>query len=163
MAANGPKAMRRAGQFADGLITDPKTWKQFKQEFEAGAKAAGKDPRQMQVLVGQYVVVGEQEEAERAAELWRFIPKAFKTYYNIPEPKTIRQRAEAEIALRTVYGEWPVSTDPDVHLQTLTELFDGGVSVVNVHSGQADQMRVIDFYGKEVIPRLEAHRSRANN
>lgn len=30
MAANGPKAMRRAGQYGDGLITDPKTWKQYK-------------------------------------------------------------------------------------------------------------------------------------
>src|SRR5438477_9663155 len=43
MAANGPKAMRRAGQYSDGLITDPKTWKQYKSEFESGAQAAGKD------------------------------------------------------------------------------------------------------------------------
>jgi alkanesulfonate monooxygenase SsuD/methylene tetrahydromethanopterin reductase-like flavin-dependent oxidoreductase (luciferase family) len=33
MAANGPKAMRRAGQYADGLITDTETWKQHKPEF----------------------------------------------------------------------------------------------------------------------------------
>ena len=33
MAANGPKAMKRAGQYADGLITDPKTWKEHKAEF----------------------------------------------------------------------------------------------------------------------------------
>jgi F420-dependent hydroxymycolic acid dehydrogenase len=49
MAANGPRAMRRAGQYGDGLITDPKTWKQHKAEFEAGAKAAGKDAGQMPV------------------------------------------------------------------------------------------------------------------
>ena len=30
MAGNGPKAMRRCGQYADGLITDPKTWKEHK-------------------------------------------------------------------------------------------------------------------------------------
>ena len=46
MAANGPKAIRRAGQYGDGLITDPKTWKQHKSESEAGAKAAGKNPPQ---------------------------------------------------------------------------------------------------------------------
>jgi len=51
MAANGPKAMRRAGQYADGLVTDPKTWKQHKSEFEAGARAAGKDPAQMPVMI----------------------------------------------------------------------------------------------------------------
>jgi hypothetical protein len=26
---------------------------------------------------------------------------------------------------------------------------------VNIHSGQADQKRVIDFYGKEVLPRIK--------
>ncbi len=34
MAGNGPKAMRRCGQYADGLITDPKTWKEHKSEFQ---------------------------------------------------------------------------------------------------------------------------------
>jgi alkanesulfonate monooxygenase SsuD/methylene tetrahydromethanopterin reductase-like flavin-dependent oxidoreductase (luciferase family) len=37
MAGNGPKAMRRCGQDADGLITDPKTWK----EHRSGAGRQG--------------------------------------------------------------------------------------------------------------------------
>jgi F420-dependent hydroxymycolic acid dehydrogenase len=36
MAGNGPKAMHRCGQYADGLITDPKTWKEHKPEFQEG-------------------------------------------------------------------------------------------------------------------------------
>jgi G6PDH family F420-dependent oxidoreductase len=92
MAANGPKAMRRAGQNADGLITDPKTWKQHKSEFEAGAKAAGKDADQMPVLIEQFVVVGDASDAKKCAELWRFIPKAFKTYYNVRDPQKSRKK-----------------------------------------------------------------------
>ena len=76
MAANGPKAMHRAGRYADGLVTVPKTWKEHKSEFEAGAKAVGKDASKMPVLVEQYVVVGDKGDAEKAAELWRFGPKA---------------------------------------------------------------------------------------
>ena len=95
------------------------------------------------------------KEAEKSGELWRFIPKAFKTYYNVRDPQTIQQRAEAELPLEQVYGDWPVSTDPDLHAKKVTELFNSGASIVNVHSGQADQQRVIDFYGKEVIPRLK--------
>jgi TAT-translocated FGD2 family F420-dependent dehydrogenase len=155
MAANGPKAMRRAGRYADGLITDPKTWKQYKTEFEQGAKDAGKDLRQMPVLVEQYVVVGDQKDAAAAAELWRFGPKAFKSYYNIRDPQVIQQRAESEIPLEKVYQDWPVSTDPNVHLKTVTELFESGVTIVNIHSGQNDQKRVIEFYGKEVLPRIK--------
>jgi F420-dependent hydroxymycolic acid dehydrogenase len=155
MAANGPKAMRRAGRYADGLITDPKTWKEHKSEFESGAKAAGKDASRMPVLVEQYVVVGDTKDREQAAELWRFGPKAFKTYYNIRDPKEIQQRADTEIPLEKVYGDWPLGTDPAVHIKTVTELFNSGVRIVNIHSGQADQKRVIEFYGKEVLPRLK--------
>jgi TAT-translocated FGD2 family F420-dependent dehydrogenase len=154
MAANGPKAMRRAGRYADGLVTDPKTWKQHKAEYESGVKEAGKDPKQVPVLIEQYVVVGEKKEAEQAAELWRFGPKAFKTYYNIPSPQIIEERAESEIPMEQVYSEWPVSTDPSVHLKKLTELFDSGATMVNIHSGQHDQRRVIEFYGQQVLPQL---------
>jgi G6PDH family F420-dependent oxidoreductase len=54
MAGNGPKAMNRVGRYADGLITNPKTWKEHKSEFESGATAAGKDPKEMPVLIEQY-------------------------------------------------------------------------------------------------------------
>ena len=74
-AANGKKSMRLAGQHGDGLVTDPRTWKRHKAEWKAGARDAGKDPAQMPVLVEQFVAVGEQSQAQQAAELWRFIPK----------------------------------------------------------------------------------------
>jgi G6PDH family F420-dependent oxidoreductase len=156
MAGNGPKAMRRAGQHGDGLITDPKTWKQYKTEFESGAKAAGKDPAQMPVLVEQYVVVGGEDEAKKAAELWRFGPKAFKKYYNVRDPEEIQKEADAEIPLEQIYSEWPVSTDPQMHIKKVNELFESGVSIVNIHSGQSDQKKVIEFYGREVLPKLKA-------
>jgi TAT-translocated FGD2 family F420-dependent dehydrogenase len=161
MAANGPKAMHRAGQYGDGIITDPKTWKQHKAEFEAGAKAAGKDPRRMPVFIEQFVVVGNQQDAEQAAQLWRFIPQAFKRYYNFRDPEVIEQRAAAEILLPSVYAEWPVSTDPDVHVKTLMELFKEGATIVNVHSGQNDQKRVIEFYGNHVLPRIHQQLKKA--
>jgi F420-dependent hydroxymycolic acid dehydrogenase len=154
MAGNGPKAMRRVGQYADGLITDPKTWKEHKPEFENGVRDAGKDPSRMPVFVEQYVVVGDQKDAEVAANFWRFGPKAWRPYFNIRDPKTIEQRANAEIPLEKVYEGWPVSTDPEVHVKCLSDLFASGATGVHIHSGQPDQKRVIDFYGKQVLPRM---------
>ncbi|HEX6441973.1 MAG TPA: TIGR03557 family F420-dependent LLM class oxidoreductase [Stellaceae bacterium] len=154
-AANGRKSMRLAGQHGDGLITDPLTWQKFKSEWEAGAREAGKDPASMPVLVEQFVVVGDQEEAKQAAELWRFIPKAFKKYYNVSDPAAIQQQAEAELPLDQVYAEWPVGTDPAVHIAAVQKLFDSGASIVNIHSGQADQKKVIDFYGNGVLPKIK--------
>lgn len=45
-----------------------------------------------------------------------------------------------------------MGTDPEVHVQVLTELFDSGATGVHIHAGQHDQRKVIDFYGKEVLP-----------
>ncbi|MBV8362507.1 MAG: TIGR03557 family F420-dependent LLM class oxidoreductase [Deltaproteobacteria bacterium] len=153
-ANNGPKAMHRSGQYGDGLITDPETWKKHKTDFEAGARAVGKDPRKLPVLVEQFVVVGDHKDAQAAAELWRFIPRAFKTYFNIRDPQAIQERAGAENPIQEVYGKWPVSTDPDVHVKVIMDLFNSGATIVNIHSGQADQRKVIDFYGKQVLPRV---------
>jgi TAT-translocated FGD2 family F420-dependent dehydrogenase len=155
MAANGPKAMARAGQYADGLVTDPKTWKEHKNEFVNAVKAAGKNLDTMPVLLEQYAVVGTQKDAEQAAELWRFGPNAFKTYFNDPDPRSIQSRAEKELPLEKVYSDWAVGTDAAAHLKKVNELFESGATIVNIHSGQPDQMRVIDFYGKEVLPRMK--------
>ena len=42
--------------------------------------------------------------------------------------------------------------DPEVHIAAIKALFDSGVSIVNIHSGQADQAKVIDFYASKVLP-----------
>jgi F420-dependent hydroxymycolic acid dehydrogenase len=155
MAANvGPKAMYRSGKFGDGLVTDPESWQKHKAEFEKGAKDAGKDLKQMPVLVELFVVVGDENDAKTSAELWRFLPNAFKSYFNIRDPQAIQDRATADLPLQKVYGKWPISKDPDVHVKALIEQFNGGATIVNVHSGQADQKQVIEFYGKHVLPRI---------
>ena len=153
-AANGKKSMRLAGQDGDGLITDPLTWKRFKSEWEGGANDAGKNPADMPVLVEQFVVVGDQHQAERAAELWRFLPKAFKKYYNDPDPIAIERQADAEIPLQQIIADWPVGTDPEIHVAAIKKLFDSGATIVNIHSGQQDQTKVIEFYGKSVLPKF---------
>ena len=161
LAANGPQAMRLAGEHGDGLITDPQTWKEHKGEWEKGARSVGKDPSAMPVLVEAFVVVGDQTEAQASAKLWNFIPKAFKGYQNIPDPAQIERRAQAELPLPKVFGDWTVSSSPEPHVQTIKKLFDSGVTIVNIHSGQADQQKVIEFYGREVLPRVKSRTAAA--
>ncbi len=153
-AANGRKSMRLAGRHGDGLITDPQTWKQHKSEWESGARDAGKNPAEMPVLIEQFVIVGDTAEAKQAAELWRFIPKAFKGYYNIHDPAEIQRRAESEQPIEQIIKEWPVGTDANLHVTKIKQLFDSGANIVNIHSGQQDQARVIEFYGSHVLPKL---------
>jgi TAT-translocated FGD2 family F420-dependent dehydrogenase len=153
-AANGKKSMRLAGQYGDGLISDPLTWKKHKAEWEDGARAAGKNPADMPVLIEHYVVVGDEAAAKQAAQFWRFGPKAFKTLYDVPSPVAIQQQADAQTPIEEVLKSWAVGTDPEVHIKAVRELFDSGVSIVNIHSGQPEQRKVIEFYGKHVLPKF---------
>jgi F420-dependent hydroxymycolic acid dehydrogenase len=161
LAANGPQAMKLAGEHGDGLITDPQTWKDHKVEWEKGARSVGRDPSAMPVLVEAFVVVGDQTEARASAKLWNFIPKAFKGYQNIPDPAQIERRAQAELPLPKVFGDWTVSSSADAHVQAIKKLFDSGVTIVNIHSGQPDQQKVIEFYGREVLPRVKSQTAAA--
>ena len=49
---------------------------------------------------------------------------------------------------------WPVSTDAEPHIQKIHELQESGVSIVNIHAGQPDQQRVVDFYTTRVLPHV---------
>jgi F420-dependent hydroxymycolic acid dehydrogenase len=156
MAGNGPKAMRRCGIYGDGLVTDPKTWKQHKNEFLGGLKEAGKNLSATPVLVEQYVVVGGKNDLEEAVTKWRFGPKAWKPYFNIRDPKEIEARAMSEVPAEKVSEGWPVGTDAGAHIKAVEQLFESGATMVNIHAGQTDQMRVIRFYKEEVIPKLRS-------
>ena len=157
-AANGKKSMRLAGKHGDGLITDPLTWRQHKAEWETGAREAGKDPAEMPVLVEQFVVVGDEDDARRPASLWRFLPKAFKGYYEITDPAEIQRRAEAELPIEKLLADWTVSPLPELHIAAIDELFQSGATIVNIHSSQTDQQKVIDFYGNWVLPEVSGRR-----
>ena len=78
--------------------------------------------------------------------------------YNISGPEEIQREADAQIPLEKIHSDWPVGTDPNLHIKKVTELFESGVTIVNVHAGQKDQQRVIDFFGKEVLPKLRGRK-----
>lgn len=157
IAAAGEKSMRLAGQYGDGLISDGESAikPEFRRAFEEGAHAGGKDPAQMPIVAEMFMFVGEKEEAKEWAELWRFLPKAWDPYVTDPDPRSIQRRAEEDVTIEEVLKKWKIGSDPQVHIEAVQELIDGGVSTIFVHSAQPDQERVIEFYGKEVLPHVK--------
>ena len=45
-------------------------------------------------------------------------------------------------------------TDPAIHIAVINKLFESGATIVNIHSGQPDQKKVIEFYASSVLPKL---------
>lgn len=156
IAAAGARSARLAGEHGDGWITNAENLsdQHLRSAFEEGARAGGKDPRSMSIVVEHFVIVGDKAEADRWTPLWRFVPKT-KPLTQVPDPIEIQRRAEQEVPLEQVYSGWPVSPDPQVHAQALQKLIDNGATYIFVHSPQGDQRRVVEFYGHEVLPRLQ--------
>ena len=71
------------------------------------------------------------------------------------DPSEIEQKAAAETSIDEVLKSWAVGIDPAVHIEAVRALFDSGASIVNIHSGQPDQKRVIEFYGSHVLPKFK--------
>jgi hypothetical protein len=107
----------------------------------------------MPKLAETWVVVGGQTDVDEAAEKWRYTVHGFGDLLYQPNPVTIQRLAEQRWTLPQVYAAWTRGTDPAVHIKALQRLLDAGATPI-IHSGQTDPLRVIDFYGRQVLPHM---------
>ena len=80
--------------------------------------------------------------------------EAVELFLETADPAEIQQHAEGEVPLEQIINEWPVGTDPAIHVEAINKLFESGATIVNIHSGQLDQKKVIEFYASSVLPKL---------
>ncbi len=166
IAGSGPKAFALAGTYGDGWITEPKNAinPQSRGIWEFAARGAGKEPNTMPILTELFVFVGNKADPELqpAAELWRFLPKAWTKFVNNPDPVAIQQEADKIVPIEEVLSNWIVSEDPQEFAARIQALFDGGATQIIIHSAQKDQQKVIEFFGKQVLPLVRSKISALN-
>ncbi|MCH8066927.1 MAG: TIGR03557 family F420-dependent LLM class oxidoreductase [Chloroflexi bacterium] len=160
IAASGPRSASLAGEIGDGWMTGSGTLLEradVVEAFRRGASARGAAARgdKPEVLVEQYVFVGDEDEAYEAAPLWQFGPVEHLVR-DMDDPREIQATAEAASNLGDVVRSWLVSRDHNDHVNQLRRLFEAGATHVAIHSAQADQGRLIEFYGREVLPAVRA-------
>jgi F420-dependent hydroxymycolic acid dehydrogenase len=162
LAASGPESMGIAGTYGDGLITDAETalMPEMRQKFIEAAESAGKVPDAMTIHAELFIFVGNRDDAAKAAEKWRFLPKAWDPYVNNPDPREIQRLAQQEVPIEQVLDKMVIGEDPQTHIEKIQELMEGGVTHIYVHSAQEDQDRAIDFYAKQVLPKVQHERMR---
>lgn len=154
MSGTGVRSALLAGRIADGLVSsgekvvDP----EIRDAWEQGRELAGRRDEPAEILAEIMVVAGGAKEAREAADRWRFQPLAWQRYVDVPDPRTIAEEALERVPAEEVIGKYVVGESGEPHVQRLVELFGQGVTQVFIHSGQQDQRRVIDLYGREVLP-----------
>jgi F420-dependent hydroxymycolic acid dehydrogenase len=153
VAASGPKSAQLAGQYGDGWITQPAALKNptLVNAFNAGAQAAGRDPKTLGKRAELFAVVGDQDEANYAAGLWRFVGAGG---FNIDQPNPVDiQRAAEAAPLDKIVSGWPTGTDPAAHINAVQAVLDAGATPF-VHFPQHDPTIAIEFYRTQVLPKL---------
>lgn len=150
VAAGGPKSAKLAGQYGDGWITQARDLSDPKlvTALGAGAQAAGRDPASLGKRAELFAVVGDNNQAARAAALWRFTAGAVDQ----PDPVEIQRAAETN-PIDKVLGNWTVGTDPGLHVSAVQRVLDAG-AVPFLHFPQDDPIGAIDFYRANVLPKL---------
>jgi F420-dependent hydroxymycolic acid dehydrogenase len=159
VAAGGPKSARIAGEYGDGWVADSGALQdpEAHKAFAEAARAAGKDPAQMEIVTEMMAVAGNEAEARKGAEKWRFLNKAWKPgYLPNPDPDSIQKNAEAEIPIDEVIKEWPIGLDAAKHIEKIEKCFEQGATTVMVHSPQEDQSAFLRWYGENVVPHFAA-------
>jgi coenzyme F420-dependent glucose-6-phosphate dehydrogenase len=158
VATSGPVTAKRAGKFADGLITVGAPLEKISglfAKFDDGAREAGKDPATMpKVLQLHLSWAPTHEEALRNALVeWpnggMKFPKG-----DIRSPFELEQMARL-VRPEDFEGRLVISEDPDVHRAYIQQFVDLGFDRIYLHNVGRNQREWIETFGRDVLPALK--------
>jgi G6PDH family F420-dependent oxidoreductase len=147
VAATGPKSSQLAGRIGDGLCAtkaDPTTV----QEFE---KAGGSGPKYAQATV---CWAPDEATARKTAHgLWAYSALPGELSQELPTPAHFEQAVQ--IVTEEMVAESIVcGPDPERHVSKIREYADAGYDHIYIHQVGPDQAGFLDYYRREVMPRL---------
>ncbi len=155
VAVGGPKSVEIAAQLGDGMIgTEPD-----KKLMRGFRKAGGA----RKPCYGELTVcwAKDEDKARRTArERWPIQAMESALAWELPLPAHFE--AAAELVSEDAIAESMVcGPDPKPHLDALREYADAGYDHVCVHQVGPDQEGFMQFYKKEIFPRLRSGRKKA--
>jgi len=178
-AAYGPKALAAAGKHGDGLIiqlADPWLVKWFSDQALEARKAAGKDPSSYRIMSAAPVWVGDMPAA-RAQTRWfpamvgnhvadlvdkygkegHFVPKRLTDYIEGRKGYDYRHHADKDadhldFISDDIIDSFGILGPVEAHIEKIRELQSQGVTQFNIYLMCGDEERIVEEYGKHVLP-----------
>jgi probable F420-dependent oxidoreductase len=184
IAAYGPKALKSAGENGDGLIiqlADPWLVDWFAGQSREAAKATGKDPNKFQVMAAAPAWVSDDVEFGRDQIRWfpamvgnhvaDLVEKYGTTGVTVPERLTkyiegrkgydYKHHADKDadhldFISDDIIESFGINGPPAAHIKKLQELKDIGVTQYNIYLMCGDEERIVEEYGKNIIPAFKS-------
>ena len=159
IAAAGPTAARLAGRVAEGFIcTSGKAPNLYRETLlpnvAQGLEKGGREASDIEYMVEMKVSFAtDRVRAMEATRHWAALALSPEEKTGVEDPAEMEKLADAVPAERAA-KRWIVSTDPDEHVERLSEMIDLGITHLVFHAPGPDQIRFLDLYSSEVLPRL---------
>jgi coenzyme F420-dependent glucose-6-phosphate dehydrogenase len=159
IAAGGPQMAKYAGRVGDGLIcTSGKGEALYRDQllpaFAEGVREAGGDPSTRERMIE--VKVSFEPDHQRAMEdtrHWAVLALSGDEKTGVEDPRQLERLADALPAERTAQ-RFIVSSDPAEHVEQIMFYARLGFNHLVFHAPGPDQLRFMDLYAEQVLPRL---------
>ena len=159
VAAAGPTAARLAGRVAEGFIcTSGKAPDLYRETLlpnvAKGLENGGREANDIEYMIEMKVSFDTHRvRAMEDTRHWAALALSPEEKTGVEDPAEMEKLADAVPAERAA-KRWIVSTDPDEHVERLSEMIDLGFTHLVFHAPGPDQIRFLDLYSSEVLPRL---------
>jgi coenzyme F420-dependent glucose-6-phosphate dehydrogenase len=161
IAAGGPVVARYAGRAGDGFIcTSGKGMDLYTDKLmpavDEGLAASGRERSDIDRMIE--VKLSYDRDPEMALENTRFwAPLALtaEQKHGLHDPTEMEQAAD-ELPIEQVARRWIVASDPDAALAQIKPYVDAGLNHLVFHGPGADQIRFLDQFCEDVVPKLRA-------
>ncbi|MCG2620828.1 TIGR03557 family F420-dependent LLM class oxidoreductase [Arthrobacter sp. I2-34] len=157
VATSGPVTAKRAGRYADGLITVGAPLEKVSMlfdRFDAGAREAGKDPSAMPKVLQLHLSWAPTYEEALANALTEWPNGGMKfPKGDIRSPFEMEQMAKL-VRPEDFEGRLVISEEPDVHRAYIQKFADLGFDRIYLHNVGRNQREWIDAFAAHVLPGL---------
>jgi coenzyme F420-dependent glucose-6-phosphate dehydrogenase len=123
--------------------------------FAEGVAESGRDSASLDRMIE--VKVSYDTDRARAMEdtkIWAALALPADAKADIDDPREMERLARDVESI--AHRRWLVSNDPDEHLEQLQPYLDLGFNHLVFHAPGNDQVRFLELYGAQILPRIRA-------
>ena len=153
LAASGARMAELAGHVANGIITTSgKPVGLYRDTilpaFEKGARESGRNSKRLDKMIEMKVSFSVEDDRQ-----WPTSVLGQDEKVGVYDPRELEERAK-HVTDDALVARWITSPDPDYHVQEIEKYIELGFTNLVFHGPGDDQVRFIQAYGAEVLPRL---------
>jgi coenzyme F420-dependent glucose-6-phosphate dehydrogenase len=161
VAASGPVVARYAGRMADGFIcTSGKGMQLYTEKLmpavAEGAAAAARDPVRIDRMIEIKMSYDrDPNEALQNCRFWAPLSLTAEQKSSVDSAMEMERLAD-ELPIEQVARRWIVASDPDAAMLQIQPYIDAGFNHLVFHGPGDDQLRFLDQFTEDVLPRLRS-------